>query len=229
MRSLAVLAFVTLSVASGQGQPDVLARMDRTAKEFKSFTARMKRVDYTAILQESEEVNGIVRLQRTPQGLVGLMEFSEPKKAFSEAMPAEIVHLNGRTVERYFPKAATVEIWDAGKYASSLDGIVLLGFGTEIAKLRQSYDVKPGAMENVGSVPTTKVTLVPKTKDLKNLATLIELWIPEGKGYPIQEKISEPSKNYKLFTYYDLQMPAPADANFDLKVPPGTKEIHPAR
>jgi len=229
MRTIAVLWLVALGMASAQSQPDVLARMDRTAKDFKSFSAKMKRVDYTAILHESEEVNGLVRLKRTPQGLVGVMEFSEPKKEFSEAMPAEIVHLNGRTVDRYFPKAATVEIWDAGKYASSLEGIVLLGFGTEIAKLRQSYDIKPGAAEMIGQVQTTKVELLPKTKDVKNLTTLIELWIPDGKGYPIQEKINEPSKNYKLFTYFDMQMPAPADTNFDLKVPPGTKEIHPSR
>jgi outer membrane lipoprotein-sorting protein len=227
MRTFAVLTFVSALAASAQS--DVLTRMDRSAKEFKSFSAKMARVDYTAILQESEEVHGIVRLKRTPQGLIGLMEFSEPGKPFSEAMPAEVVHLGGRTVERYFPKAANVEIYDVGKNGSSLDSIVLLGFGTEIAKLKQTYDIKPGASEKVGSVQTTKVELIPKTKDVKNLATRIELWIPEDKGYPIQEKITEPSKNYKLVTYSDVQMPAPADANFDLKVPPGTKEIHPSK
>ncbi len=225
---IAVVAWVGLlswTLVAADPESDVLARMDRTAKEFKSFSAKLKRIDYTSILHESDEVHGIVRLQRTPSGAVGLMAFSEANKEFSEDKPAEVVHLGGKTVERYFPKAENVEIWDVAKYGSSLEGIVLLGFGTELSKLRQNYDIRPKGPEKLGTVQTTRVELTPKTKEIKNMATLIELWIPDGKGYPIQEKITEPSKNYKLFVYSDMQTPAPPDTVFDLKLPPGVKRI----
>jgi outer membrane lipoprotein-sorting protein len=80
----------------------------------------------------------------------------------------------------------------------------------------------------VGSQPTTRLQLTPKSQELLKLASTIELWIPEGQSYPVQEKFFEPSKNYKLVTYSAIKMnPELPGAAFDLKLPPGTKQVHP--
>jgi outer membrane lipoprotein-sorting protein len=71
---------------------------------------------------------------------------------------------------------------------------------------------------------------MPKTDELKKLITKIELWVPEGQANPIQEKVTEPSKNYELVTYSDIKVnPALPDSAFELKLPPKVKKIYPQR
>ena len=72
--------------------------------------------------------------------------------------------------------------------------------------------------------------MTPKSAELKKLITKIELWMPEGRDTPIQEKVTEPSKNYELITYSDVKVnPDLPDSSFDLKLPAKVKKIHPQK
>ncbi len=219
-------AFCIGALLAAQARADtldaILARMDRNAKDFKSLSAKIKQVEYTAVLHESSTSTGDVRLKRTKNGVVGIEEFGEPDP--------RIIHLNGRTAERYFPKANTVEIWDAGKFATSLSRFVLLGFGTSSTELKKDYLVKVIGPETLGSTPTTRIELTPHSQDLLKMLTKIELWIPDGQTNPIQEKIYQPSNNYLLISYSDLKVNPPLpDSAFDLKLLPGVKKITPQK
>jgi outer membrane lipoprotein-sorting protein len=217
-----LLCSVVLLSARAESLSDILARMDSSAAEFKSFSAKMKRVNYTAVLDETSETNGSVRLKRTKSGTVAVMEFFEPDP--------HTVYLSGHTGEVYYPKANTVQIYNAGKFASSVDSLVLLGFGTTSAELRKDYDVKVGGTESIGSVSATRLELTPKSKDIRNMASRIELWIPAGQSNPIQEKITEPSKDYVLVTYSDMKLnPVLPDSSFELKLPANVKKVYPQK
>jgi outer membrane lipoprotein-sorting protein len=200
---------------------DVLTRMDRFAKEFKSFSASMSRTDYQKLLDDSTTMAGVVRMQRTKDGLSGVMEFS--------GVDAQTDYFDGRAAGRYFPKAKREEIYDVPKKGANLEQIILLGFGTSRADLTRDYEVKFGGSDNVGGEPATRIELTPKSKDLKTTVTRIELWIPEGKGYPVQEKITEPLKNYLQVTYSDMKVPAPPNSSFKFEAPAGTEKIYPQR
>src|SRR5262249_21595358 len=100
---------------------EVLGRMDRAAAEFKTFSAKLKRTDFTAVLNESTELNGTVAMRRTKNGNEALTKFDPPD-------PHEI-YFSGRVMKRYYPKANTVEVYDAGKLGSTADQMMLLGFG----------------------------------------------------------------------------------------------------
>jgi len=58
------------------------------------------------------------------------------------------------------------------------------------------------------------------------------LWIPEqGDPYPLREKISQPSGDYRLVTYSDVKI-NPAHLKSDalqLKLPSGVKTEHPGK
>jgi outer membrane lipoprotein-sorting protein len=200
--------------------PDVLARMDRAAKDFMAVTADVKRTDYTAVLDESKESSGTMALRRTKSGNEALVKFSEPD-------PYE-VQLSGHTVKKYSPRAITVEIYDTNKLGA-VEKMMLVGFGVSAADLRKDYDIKLVGPENIGSVPTTHIELTPKSADVrKNYATKIDLWIPDGQANPIREKLTEPSKDYLLWTYSNLKVNPPLpDSAFRLNLPPGVKELHP--
>lgn len=218
------LAFLILAGGLATAEPlsDVLAHMDRAAAGFHSLSAGMKRVQYTAVLNESSEMDGTVRLRRAKGGTQGIVEFQQPDK--------RTVFINGKQVQIYYPKANTVEIYDTSKYTSNMDQILLLGFGTSAGELKKSYDIKDGGVQKIGGVDTTRIELTPRSDEMKKLITKIELWIPEGQSNPIRAKFSEPSKNYELVDYSDIKVnPALPDSDFAFKVPGSAKKIRPQK
>jgi outer membrane lipoprotein-sorting protein len=210
------------SLVRAEPLADILARMDQAAGDFRSLSAQMKRVQFTAVLSESSEMDGEVRLRRAKGGTEGVIEFQQPEQ--------RTVVIKGKSVQIYYPKANTVEIYDASKYSSNMDQILLLGFGTSSAELRKSYDFKDGGVQKIGGVATTRLELTPKSGELQKLITKIELWIPEGQSNPIRAKFSEPSKNYELVDYSDIKVNPPLpEAAFALKLPEKTKKIYPQK
>lgn len=200
----------------------LLARMDHAAAEFRSVSAKMKRVQFTAVLNESSEMNGVMRLRRAKNAVVGVVEFGAPEP--------RTVFVNGNKVEVYYPKANSVEIYDASKYASNIDQLLTLGFGTTSAELNKSYTIMDGGPQKLDGVMTTRLELTPKSAELKKLITKIELWIPEGQANPVREKITEPSKNYELVDYTGTQInPTLPEAAFELKLPAGVKKVQPQK
>jgi len=210
------------TLAPAEPLADVLARMDQAAADFYSLSAQMKRVQFTAVLNETSEMDGVLRLRRSKGGTEGVVEFQQPEQ--------RTVFIKGKAVQIYYPKAKTVEIYDASKYSTNMDQILLLGFGTSSAELKKSYDFKDGGAQKIGAVATTRLELTPKSAELQKLITKIELWIPEGQSNPIRAKFSEPSKNYELVDYSDIKVNPPLpDSAFDFKPPAKVKKIYPQK
>ncbi len=201
---------------------DVLARMDQAAADFRSLSAQMKRVQFTAVLSETSEMDGVMRLRRAKGRIEGVVEFQQPEK--------RTVFIQGKTVQIYYPKANEVDIYDTSKYSTNMDQILLMGFGTSSTELKKSYDFKDGGAQKIGNVATTRLELTPKSAELQKLITKIELWIPEGQSNPIRAKFSEPSKNYELVDYSDIKVNPPlAESAFVLKLPDKVKKIYPQK
>jgi len=215
-------ALVSPTFIRGESLTDVLARMDQAAADFRSLTANMKRMQYTAVLSESSEMEGVLRLRKDKSGITGVVEFQQPDP--------RTVFIKGKTVQIFYPKANSVEEYDTSKYVSNIDQFLLLGFGTTSAELRKSYDIKGGAVETVAGVQATRIELTARSEELKKLVSKIELWFPEGQANPIQEKVTEPSKNYELVNYSGIKVnPSLPDSTFQLKLPPGVKKIYPQK
>src|SRR5579864_5383917 len=202
----------------GESLNDVLARMDQSARNFRTFSANIKRTEYTKVLNDKEDMEGVERVKRSNGQTVTLVEFRGPN--------AQTIRLSAKTAEVYYPNAKMVEIWDAGKYAKAANQFLLLGFGTSSAELRKDYDVKLGGTETLGSTPTTRLDLTPKDAETRKKFEKIELWIPEGETMPIQVKVTEASQNYNLAVYSNRKInEALPDSDFELKVPPGVKRV----
>lgn len=194
-----LLALVLAVVARPDSLEDVLGRMDTAARDFKSYSANVKMIDYTKIIDETVPSAGSMRLQRSKNGLTGIVDFSAGDNPY-------IVHLDGPKGQKYLPKANEIQEFNMKKVAATLDQMLLLGFSVTREDMLRDYDVKLGGAEKVGSAETTRIVLTPKSPDMLKLVKTIELWIPNGKGYPIQEKETSSNKDYRLATYSDLQV-----------------------
>jgi outer membrane lipoprotein-sorting protein len=208
--------------ASAQTLAEVLGRMDQSAQNFHSLSGKMHRLQYTAVLNESSTMDGALRLKRANKTTMGVVEFEPPDP--------RSVFVDGKNIQIYYPKANTVEYYDASKYVANVDQFLLMGFGTTSAELLKSYDVKLGGAEPVGGKMCSRIELTPKTQQMKQLIAKIELWIPEGDSNPVREKVTEPSKNFELVDYSDVKLnPALPETAFQLKLPAGVKKIYPQK
>jgi outer membrane lipoprotein-sorting protein len=218
-RALLLLAALATTRAHADSLDQIFARMDDSAKKFKSVSAEVHRVEFTAVINESSEEDGKMRLKRSKNGIIGVVEFT--------GSDARSIGFHGRMIEMYLPKAKTVQRADTSKYTSSLDAYLLLAFGTATSKeLKAAYDIAAGGAETIDGKHTTRLDLIPKSVEVRKLATKIELWIPDGDTIALREKITEPSKNTVSFTYSAVKInPSMPDSDFELKIPPGTKAV----
>jgi outer membrane lipoprotein-sorting protein len=85
-------------------------------------------------------------------------------------------------------------------------------------------------VENVGSEKTTRLQLIPKSKELLAHLLRVDLWISDSLGVPIQQKFYTPGDNYNLCTYSDvMKNPNLPDSAVKLNLPKGTKREHPLK
>lgn len=192
--------------------------MDSAARQFQSYSANIRRIDYSKVLDSTDESSGSMRLKRAKNGIAGIMDTTE-------GPDHTVIHFNGPTVERYLPKAATIEVYNAKKFASSMDQMLLLGFAVPRDEMMRDYDISFVGAETIEGTPTSHIALLPKSPEALKYVRKVELWI-NAKGNAIRQKGTEPSGNYRLAIFSKLEVNPPLpDAEFELKVPPGVKRV----
>jgi outer membrane lipoprotein-sorting protein len=205
---------VTLA-AQPPSLPQVLALLDQTGPAFRDMTATLVRTDYTPVLKETEVQRGVVRLKRTgPREIRMLVEFKEPDP--------QVIAFERNEAQKYYPKLQLVEIYDLGKYRSLKDQFLLLGFGVTGKELQKNYEVKVAGAEQVAGQQTTRLELIPRSKDAQEVLKKAELWITSA-GYPAQQRIYTTSVEY-TFTYSDVRLNTGlTDADLKIRLPGNVK------
>ena len=104
----------------------------------------------------------------------------------------------------------------------------MLGFGGGGHDLLKSFDVKYEGSENVGGVQTTKLDLLPKSPRVRNMFDHILMWVDPARGVSVQQQVFEPSGDFRLAKYSDIQLNQKLPDNiFKLKTTGKTKVVSP--
>jgi outer membrane lipoprotein-sorting protein len=225
LRAAFVLAF-TVGLIAYPTSPDslesVLERMDRTAASFKTFSADLRSVAHTAVIDEDDVSTGTIFVKRANRGMEMLMELTTPDR--------KSIAIHGQKAEIYYPKMKTVEEYDISRYRALFDQFLLIGFGTSGKELAQAYNMKVLGTDDDAGLPATRLELVPKSPDvLKNLKKL-ELWIPESADYPVQQKFYMAAGDYKLATYTNVRKNPPlTDSDLKIRASRDAKRVFPQK
>ncbi len=217
----AFLAATAGTLLSAESLDNIMARMDQSARNLRTFSAKMKRIVYTKVINDKDETEGLRLVRRADGKTIGIVQFfgKNPKT----------LRFAGKTVEVYYPDAKRVEVWDAGKFGKmgkQIDQLLLIGIGVPSANLRHDFDITAGGTETIAGKLTTRIQLIPKDSDLKKQAEKIEMWVPQGESVPIQVKVTQTSGDYEEAVYSDVQMnPALPDSAFELNVPADVKRV----
>ena len=210
--------------ATNDNLQQVLSRMDKAAKDFKSMTAQVTYIQHTDVLNENDTETGTETMKKVQAGEVqGLVDFTSPDR--------KTITFEKRRVQEYLPKIKTVQVFDLEKHGAQLDQFLMMGFGTSGTELAKDYDMSVLGMENWQGQPAIHLQLIPRAADVRQYVQKVELWISEqGDPYPLHEKILEPSGDYRLVTHTELKInPQLSPDALKLKLPPGVQTVYPGK
>lgn len=223
LAALGLLAGTQSAGSAPEELAELLQRMDSAGKSFTGFTATVEWMTHTAVLNDDSVETGALKMRRVKGSVQGLIEFTQPDH--------RIIEFKDHKAQIYYPKLKRVEVWDLGKHSEQVDQFLLLGFGESSTNLQKNYELKLlSSNEMILGRKTSRLQLIPKSKDVKEVFNRVDLWIPEGSGYPIQQQLFQKSGNYKIAIYKDLKInPVLPDKAVELKLPSGVKFEYPQR
>ncbi len=199
---------------------EALARMDRNAATFKSVTANVRSVQYTAVIKEEDVSEGTMRMKRSRKDVQFLMEITSPDK--------KAVSVSGTKVQIYYPKNNTVEEYEFTK--GRLEKYLALGFGASGSELKEDYALKEMGVEQVNEQKALHLELTPKSAQVAQQFPKIEVWLSQATGYPVQEKLHQTGNDYYNIVYSNVAInPALPDSSYKLNIPKGVKRVFPQK
>jgi outer membrane lipoprotein-sorting protein len=187
------------------------------------MAADVVKTDYTKVISDKTTESGTIVIRRTkPKELQVKIEFTKPEQRF--------VALRGQKAELFLPKINTVQEIDLGKQSDLVNKVVLVGFGTSGKELQSNYDVKLLGEETVAGRKTYHLELTPKSKQLKEQFSKMEVWIADDGTIPVQQKVVRPSGDYTMFTYSNIRYNPPlTEEELALKLPSNVTREYPQR
>jgi outer membrane lipoprotein-sorting protein len=216
---------ISLLAASAQQAPDplqqILRQMDQTAAEFHTTQAAFIWDQYQKVVDEHDLQKGMVYFRRAGSEIQMAAEITNPEA------PKSVLYTDSK-VEVYQPKIDQVTRYNTGKDRSTVESFLVLGFGGSGKDMLKSFDVKYMGAENVGGADTAKIELVPKSVKGRNMFDHIWLWVDTSRGVSVQQQLFEPSGDYRLAKYSDIQLNQKIpDSVFKLKTTGKTKIVSP--
>lgn len=203
--------------------PELFAKLDQNAASFRAMSAKLERIDYTAVFKDATKESGSILMLKKKNGSVEmLIDFThpDPKK----------VSYSDKKVQSYLPKINTVQIVDVGKIDSLISQGVLIGFGTTSKELQKTYTIRLLAEETINGKPSTHLELIPKKDSPLMKLKKIEVWLANADGYPVRQKLFQGAGDYNQATYTDLKINPPLTENdVRLDLPKNVKKEFPAK
>lgn len=196
----------------------VLAMMDKSAQDFRTLTADVQHIKYTDVVKDTSTETGQMWVRR------------------DEKMRIEIQKPDPRTILRsgdslfvFNPKINRVEEYDLGKNRAMVDQYVLLGFGTRGDNIKKNYLVAANGEQELDGRKTVVIELTPKSQQIRDQITKIQMWIDEASWLPIQQKFFEAgSGDYFIFHYSNVRKNLKiADSRFKPDWPKNATKIKP--
>jgi outer membrane lipoprotein-sorting protein len=214
------LALCAVAAAQAQDLETVLNSMDKAASNFHAAQADFVADQYQKVVDDHDFQKGTIYFRKQGDGVEMAANFTSPDKKY-------VLFSNG-LVSYYQPAIDQVTEYSAGKNKADFESFLVLGFGGRGHDLQKSYDVHFGGMEQVQGVNAAKLELSPKSPKVRSMFNVITLWIDPAIGVSVQQRFDEPSGDYRLTKYSNVQTDKKISNDvFKLKTTGKTKIVKP--
>lgn len=194
-----------------------LRQLDAAARDFHSLSADMERTKVTVVVNDHSSETGSILVR----GDKMLLEMKAPN--------ARTILRTGDNIYIYNPGLKRVEEYSLGKNRALFDQYLLLGFGTKGSELHKSYLVTVLGEPSLDDKKTIQLELTPKSEEVRNNISKIQIWFDESSWLPVQQEFFETgSGDYFIIRYSRVvRNPDLGDAHFKPRWPKGTEKIRP--
>jgi outer membrane lipoprotein-sorting protein len=192
----------------------VLTMMDRSAQDFRTLTAALDHVTYTALVKDTSTESGEIYVRKD----------SKMRIDFTRPDPRTIIR-NGDNLYIYTPKINRVEEYNIGKNRALADQYLALGFGTRTESLQKSYEITFSGEEELDGQKMAVIDLVPRSEEVRKQIPKIRMWVDEASWLPVQQKFFEAgTEDYFISRYKNVMKNLKiGDGKFKPDWPKGTK------
>lgn len=216
---VSILSLGTSALCAEQLTLDqILSRMDAVGAKLTSMRATIHQKKWTDILEEFDEgERGQFSFLKTDDGVFLRKDIEEPTKS-------TLVIKEGKVIF-YQPSIKQAQIYNVGSQGNKAE-FLLLGFGSNKQVLRETYQIQLLGPEEVGEKKTYKVELKPKSENVAAFFVRIVLWVDDQLWVPIQEQLVEPTEDYLLIRFSEIQLDARlSKSDFEIKLPKDVKVL----
>ena len=208
------------AAAQGRGPwtlESVLRQLDVQAKTFRSLSADVERTKVTVVVNDHSTENGTLLVR----GDKMVLQMKPPD--------ARTVLRTGDNLFVYTPGLNRVEEYNLGKNRTMVDQFLLLGFGTSGKELQKSYLITLLGEPTLDDKKTVELELTPKSADVRNQISKIQIWFDESSWLPVQQQFNETgSGDYFTIRYSKIvRNPAISESEFKPDWPKGTEKARP--
>lgn len=198
----------------------VLNLLDKTAASFKNIQTDFVWDQYNKVVDDHDLQSGTMYFRRNGNAVEMFANISKPDIK-------QVLFSEGR-VRVFQPKIDQVTEYSAGKNKTDFESFLVLGFGGRGHDLAKSFDVKYVGPEAVNGETTYKLELTPKSQRVKDMFSLITLWIDKDRGVSVQQRFQERSGDFRLAKYTNIKINEKMNNDvFKLKTTGSTKIIRP--
>ncbi len=193
---------------------NVLQLMDHAGQGFKSLSADIEHIKYTAVVKDTS----------TETGKIWVRKDSKMRIDFLNPDPRSIIR-DGDHLYIYTPKISRVEEYNIGKHLDMADQYLALGFGSQSEHLKKNFQISLAPDDTLDGRKMAVLELVPLNEDAKKEINKIQIWVDEASWLPVQQKFFETgSGDYFISKYTNvLENLKIGDSKFKPDWPKGTK------
>jgi outer membrane lipoprotein-sorting protein len=180
--------------AQNGGRPNlenVLTMMDHAAKGFRSLSADVEHVKYTAVVNDTASETGQIYVQHDGKLRI---EFKKPDE--------RTILRNGDSLFIHTPKINRVEEYNLGKNRAMADQYLALGFGTKTESLKKYYEITIAGEEELDHKKTVLLELTPRSEQDRTQITKVQMWVDESSWLPLQQKFFEAGSGDYFLSHY---------------------------
>ncbi len=215
---------VVLPAISGAIRPqphsleEVLDAMASHGGSIQSMKASIEQQKWTEILEEfdSGEKGKFLFLKRNNEIFL--------RKDMLQPQPNHLLIASGQVIF-YQPRIKQAQQYNLGGNRDKAE-FLLLGFGTSRKALEQAYRMRLLGTEEIGKRTTYMLELEPRSNQVSAFFSRIILWIDPQLWIPVRQKLVEPTEDYLLVDFRDIELnPKLSRSDFEIKLPRDVKVV----
>jgi outer membrane lipoprotein-sorting protein len=196
---------------------EILSGMNDSAKHLRSLSSNLEYTTVTVLVDDKSTEYGQLFFRKDKKTEI-LIKFEKPDP--------KVILFKRNKAEIYNPKINQIQEYDMEARSELVQQFLLLGFGTEVADLKKSYDLKLVGEEEIQDDTAAVVELTPLRKDIAGQLSKVELWISEDSWLPVQQKFFQPGGDYLVARYTGTKVNRDLPAStFQIDAAAGAKRV----